>query len=238
MRRRGAYPVSTRTAATRVIGAHLAAGMLVFATMTLILVEISKEVISHEPMTVTDVQLSTPMRATRSAWTTVAMRVATSFGSTGTVTSIAVALALYLLWRRRLYWLAALALSVPGGALLNMSLKYAVHRPRPRFDNPILTFTGYSFPSGHTMMATVLYGVVCAYLCAHTVDWRRRVGAIVAAGALIALVASSRVYLGAHYLTDVLAAMAEGCAWLSLCLTAVFTVWQRRSRTRERQGGG
>jgi len=52
--------------------------------------------------------------------------------------------------------------------LLNKLLKYAFHRARPHFDDPILTLTSYSFPSGHTMMATVLYGVVAAYLLAKT----------------------------------------------------------------------
>jgi undecaprenyl-diphosphatase len=219
--------MTTRSAAKGLLGAHLAAGILVFATMTLILAEISEDVLSHEPLTVVDAQLSIWLHAHGSPWVTSAMRVATSFGSTLMVTCIAVALALYLLWRRHLYWLAALVLSVPGGALLNRLLKYACHRARPHFDNPILTLTGYSFPSGHTMMASVLYGVVAAYLCAHTPDWRWRLLIIVSAGVLITLVGFSRIYLGAHYLSDVLGAMAEGLAWLSLCLTVVYTIWQR-----------
>jgi undecaprenyl-diphosphatase len=155
------------------------------------------------------------------------MRVATSLGSPVAAISIASALGLYLLSRRRLYWLAALVLSVPGGALLNRLLKYAFHRARPHFDDPILTLTGYSFPSGHTMMASVLYGFVAAYLCAHAQGWRRRVLVVCSASALIALVGFSRIYLGAHYLSDVLAAMAEGLAWLSLCLTVVYAIWRR-----------
>ena len=106
---------------------------------------------------------------------------------------------------------------------------------RPHFDDPILTLTGYSFPSGHTMMASVLYGVVAAYLCAHTPDWRLRALIIFSASVLIAVVGFSRVYLGAHYLSDVLGAMAEGLAWLSLCLTAVYTIWQRSNRIRRQR---
>jgi membrane-associated phospholipid phosphatase len=209
--------------------AGLVTGILLFIIMTLILGEISEDIINHEPLTVADAQLSTWLHSHRSPFLTSAMFVATSFGATATVTCIAAALGLYLLWRRRFYWLAAVATSVSGGALLNRLLKYAFHRPRPHFDDPILKLTSYSFPSGHTMMATVLYGVVAAYLLAKTPDWRWRVLIILSASLLIALVGSSRIYLGAHYLSDVLGAMAEGLAWLSLCLTVVYSIWRQQN---------
>ncbi len=218
------------SAAKGLPGAHIAAGILVFAAMTLILAGIADKVVSRGPLTVADVQFSAWLLAHRSPFMTSAMRVATSFGSPLTVTCIAVPLAFYLLWRRRRpYWFAALVLSVPGGALLNRLLKFAFHRPRPDLDDPILTLTGYGFPSGHTMMASVLYGVVAACLCAQTPDWRRRLLIVAAASVLIALIGFSRIYLGAHYLSDVLAALAEGLAWLSLCLTAVYTIWLGRN---------
>jgi membrane-associated phospholipid phosphatase len=209
--------------------AGLVTGILLFTIMTLILGEISEDIINHEPLTVADAQLSTWLHSHATPSLTSAMFVATSFGATATVTCIAAALGLYLLWRRRFYWLAAVATSVAGGALLNRLLKYSFHRPRPHFDDPILKLTSYSFPSGHTMMATVLYGVVAAYLLAKTPDWRWRVLIILSASLLIALVGSSRIYLGAHYLSDVLGAMAEGLAWLSLCLTVVYSIWRQQN---------
>lgn len=210
-------------------GLYLVAGLLVFAIMTLALWEISEDVINREPLTVADAQLSTWLHSQGSPFLTSAMLVATSLGSTITVTCIAVTLGLYFLWRRRFYWLVALAASVGGGSLLNRLLKYAFHRPRPQFDDPILTLTSYSFPSGHTMAATVLYGVVAAYLLAKIPDWRWRVLIVISTSLLIALVGFSRIYLGAHYLSDVIGAMAEGFAWLSLCLTGVYSVWRRRN---------
>lgn len=219
--------MNRKTQRTRFITLPLVAGLLVFATMTLTLGEISEDIINHEPITVADVQLSNWMHAHTSPLLTSAMFVATSLGSTVMVTCIAVALGLYLLWRRQFYWIAALASSVLGGALLNRLLKYGFHRARPHFTDPILTLTSYSFPSGHTMIATVLYGVIAAYIFSRTNDWRWRALTIVATAVLIGVVACSRIYLGAHYLSDVLGAMAEGLAWLSLCLTLVHSFWQR-----------
>ena len=199
--------------------------------MTLILAGLSEDVIRHEPMTAADVLVGTWLYVHRSSCLTSVMRVVTAFGSPVTVTCLAVSLGLYLLWRRSADWLAVLVLAVPGGALLNVLLKYAVHRPRPSLVDSLVMPGGYSFPSGHTMIASVLYGVVAAYLCAQTPDWRRRVLAVVSAGVVTVLVGFSRVYLGAHYATDVLAAMAEGLAWLSLCVTAVYAIRSRRNRS-------
>lgn len=221
-------PVNKKSFIKNLLSLHLVAGILVFATMTLTLGEISEDVINHEPLTIADAQLSGWLHTHSSPFATSAMFVATSLGATVIVTCISIAMALYLLWRGRFYWLAALVSSVVGGMLLNKLLKYIFHRARPHFDDSILSLTSYSFPSGHTMMATVLYGVLAAYLFARTPDWRWRGLIIFSAGLLIAVVGFSRIYLGAHYLSDVLAAMAEGLAWLSLCLTVVYSVWERR----------
>jgi membrane-associated phospholipid phosphatase len=206
---------------------HLLAGILIFVTMTLTLGEISEDIINHEPITIADAQLSTWLHLHASPFLTRAMFAITFFGSTKAASLIAVPLGLYLIWRRRFYWLAAVISSIGGGMLLNKLLKYAFHRPRPFFNDPLLKLTSYSFPSGHTMTATVLYGVLAAYFFTTTTDCRRRVLIVFSAGFLILLVGLSRMYLGAHYLSDVLGAMAEGLAWLSLCLTVVYSIWQR-----------
>ena len=205
----------------------LLAGVLVFVVMTLTLAGISEDVANHEPLTLLDAQVSNWLQTHRSVPLTKAMFVFTFFGSTGAVTCIAVAFGLYLIWQRRFAWLAVVVSSVFGGMLLNRLLKYAFQRPRPRFDDPFLTLTGYSFPSGHTMMATALYGVLAVYLCTTYAEQRyrnRRLAIVFAAALLIGPVGFSRMYLGAHYLSDVLGAMAEGLAWLSLCLTVMHSV--------------
>ncbi len=208
---------------------QLVAGVLVFAAMTLTLRGISEDVGNHKPLTLVDMRLSNWLHSHRTPSLTRAMFASTFFGSTGAVTCIAVAFGLYLIWRRRFHWLAVVVSTVFGGMLLNKLLKFAFQRPRPFFADPILTLTDYSFPSGHTMMATALYGVLAAYLLTRSTDWRWRVLIVVAAALMIGLVAFSRIYLGVHYLSDVLGAMAEGFAWLSLCLTLMYWVRQQRS---------
>jgi undecaprenyl-diphosphatase len=212
------------------LGLHLVAGAIIFATMTLTLGEISEDVSNHEPLTVADAQFSTWLHSHTQPLLTSVMFVLTYLGSSVTVSCVAAIFGLYLIWRRRFYWLAAFLSSVYGGMLLNKILKFAFQRPRPHFDDPLVSLTSYSFPSGHTMTATVLYGVLAAYFFTNTQDWRKRMVIVFVASFLILLVGFSRIYLGAHYLSDVLGAMAEGLAWLALCLTVVYSFWRRQNR--------
>ncbi|MEP6707762.1 MAG: phosphatase PAP2 family protein, partial [Pyrinomonadaceae bacterium] len=142
-------------------------------------------------------------------------------------TIITTAVFLYLLKNKERRWALTIALSEFGGMLLNVILKNVFHRARPHFDDPILTLTSYGFPSGHTMMATCLYGALGAFAVWKLKAWRWRVLAILAASFMILLVGFSRIYLGAHYLSDVLGAMAEGLVWLAFCLTAVSMIRHR-----------
>ncbi len=219
--------MKNRSYASDFLGLHLVAGVIIFAAMTLTLWEISEGIGNREPLTVVDAQLSNWLHSHQRPLLTSAMFVATSFGSGAMGNCIGAGFAIYLIWRRRFYWLAAFASSLYGGMLLNRILKYVFQRPRPYFDDPLLSLSSYSFPSGHTMTATVLFGVIAAYFFTTTQDWRWRVIIICATSFLILLVGFSRIYLGVHYLSDVLGAMAEGLAWLALCLTVVYSCWRK-----------
>lgn len=118
--------------------------------------------------------------------------------------------------------------------LLNVLMKYAFRRARPSFEDAILALSTYSFPSGHVAGSTLLYGVVAAMLLAQVATWRWRVMIVLVALAMVVLVALTRLYLGVHYLSDVLAAFAEGVAWLALCLTGVHTYWNHRAEAASR----
>ena len=131
---------------------------------------------------------------------------------------------------RQWYWIVTLAAAVAGGMLVNVVLKASYERLRPHFEDPLLVLTSFSFPSGHAAGATLFYGVLAAFLISRTYDWRLRAGAVAGAIMLVALVAFSRMYLGAHYLSDVLAAICSSTVWLALCLSAGHALVRGRLR--------
>ena len=111
--------------------------------------------------------------------------------------------------------------------LLNVLIKHVFGRARPSFSEPFLVLTSYSFPSGHVVGTTLFYGVLAAFLVSKINAWTWRALVVLLAFVMVALVALSRVYLGVHYLSDVLAAFAEGVAWLAIFFTALHSLRRR-----------
>ena len=141
------------------------------------------------------------------------------------ITSIVV---LILILRKRWYGLLAIVLTVPGGMLFHHLIQIIVHRHRPFRHSEFLDLGGYSFPSGHTMAATLLYGLLAVFAILFWKGWHWRMLAILGALLAIALVGFSRIALGAHYLTDVLGAIVGGTTWLILCLLVVERTRRKR----------
>lgn len=134
------------------------------------------------------------------------------------------------LWRAQAWtWLLTLLLTVPGGMLFNYALKHVFQRLRPQFEQPLLVLHSYSFPSGHTIGAALFYSVLAAWLASRPDCHRWRWQIIVGATSLTLLTALSRLYLGAHFFSDVLAAMLEGLGWFAWWATIIFTVQRHQS---------
>ncbi len=210
------------------LGLHVTIGTLVLLGAIWLFGGIAEDVVTGDPLTVIDTQVATWFHDHTTPPLTNAMQIITSLGSTVVISGITLLTSGLLLWRRYWYQLLALILTVPGGMLVNLLLKSTFARQRPVFENPIVTLTSYSFPSGHTMMATLLYSTLAVFAVLALRAWRWRVLAVLVAFLVVLLVGFSRIYLGAHYLSDVLAAIAVGVAWLALCLTAVDTFRRRR----------
>ena len=146
------------------------------------------------------------------------LRAFTEFGSAEWIGVILFVLVLFFAWKRWWLSLVTLIVAVPGGMLLNEWVKVIVHRHRPFVDGPFVDWSGYSFASGHTIGATLLYGQLLLFIlpALKARHWRRL--CIFSAISLVLLVGFSRIALGAHFLTDVLAAIFFGIVWLALCI--------------------
>lgn len=125
---------------------------------------------------------------------------------------------------------AWLIVAVGGSIILDSSLKLAFHRQRP------VPFVGvdpstYSFPSGHALSSFCFYGVLAGLVCARIESRRVRIAIWAAAAALIFAIGLSRIYLGVHYPTDVLAGYVAAAAWVSTLLVAVHSHRHIRARS-------
>lgn len=203
------------------LGLHLTMGAVLLVGASWLFGGIAQDVVAGDPLTVIDKNVADWFHAHRTPGLTMAMQLVSAMASPTLVVVVAIVGAIFLSWQRHWYRLMALALVLPGGMVLAFLLKLAFHRQRPSFADSFLIFHGYSFPSGHTMAATLLYGLLAVLAVIALKSWRWRVRAVLCAFVMVLSVAFSRVYLGAHYLSDVLAAVAAGLAWLTLTLTAV-----------------
>jgi membrane-associated phospholipid phosphatase len=136
---------------------------------------------------------------------------------TAGILSLSTATAAALLLRGRRDPLPCLLLTVPGGLLLNVAVKLAVQRARPSGDHAAQILTSFSFPSGHTMGATVFYGFLVVLLWPGSTSGTRA-ALVTLAIVMVTLVAASRIALGVHYFSDCVAAVVEGLLWLVVCM--------------------
>jgi undecaprenyl-diphosphatase len=160
-------------------------------------------------------------------WLLEAARDITSLGSNIILGIISFAVVGYLLLagKRAVAWMILGA--VLGGVALNNSLKFAFARPRPDFVTPAVQVFTASFPSGHATLSAITYLTLGAVLAQTQSEVRIRIYFISLAAFVTVLVGLSRVYLGVHYPTDVLAGWCIGAAWAkgsnpSLCLAQRF----------------
>lgn len=151
----------------------------------------------------------------------------TALGGIGVLTLITLFAAGYLVIRGARHTMWFMLVAVVGGVIASVLLKYVFDRPRPDLvPHESIVYTT-SFPSGHSMMAATTYLTLAVLLM--QIDPRRRVRAFFLGAALLVtvLVGVSRVYLGVHWPSDVLAGWGMGALWALLCWTVARALRQR-----------
>lgn len=204
----------------------LAAAVLVLGGSWLFL-GILEDVISGDPLVVVDAFVHESIQSLRTPAGDRFMVAVTELGDVQVVLPvIMVVLGWFIalrLWRTAVYWLAAVGVAE---ALVKV-IKLALHRQRP--DALYVGVEQFSFPSGHATLSVVVYGFL-AFLLASGAPQRLRVFIVSVAMVLIGAVASSRLYLGSHWMSDVLAGLSFGTAWIAAL--AVSYIYQRREPLR------
>jgi undecaprenyl-diphosphatase len=150
-------------------------------------------------------------------WLEGAMRDITSLGSASVLVLITAAVIIYLMLIRRLGTALLIFVAVAGGQVLSSLLKVGVDRPRPELVSHLVNETSLSFPSGHAMLSAVTY-LTLGSLAARFLPGRAtKIYVLSLAVLTTVLVGVSRIYLGVHWPSDVLAGWCAGFAWAMLC---------------------
>ncbi|HET9032660.1 MAG TPA: phosphatase PAP2 family protein [Dokdonella sp.] len=197
-----------------------------------VFVDLAEDVHNAERITVLDQQLADWLHVGATPLTTQFMLVVSDLHDVIPMSILTLLVGAILLKTGARDWLLGLVLVVPGGILINTLFKYLFARARPQFVDPIVSLASFSFPSGHVSGSTLFYGFLAALLISRSHSRRRNVAIVSAAMAMVLLVAASRMYLGAHFLSDVLAAFFESLAWLGICLIGVQMTRRWRNWTR------
>jgi len=161
------------------------------------------------------------------AWLEEAARDITALGSYAVLGIVFFAVIAYLLLMRRraaALWVAA---AVGGGVLLSNILKLSFDRPRPELVAHTARVFTSSFPSGHAMLSAVTFLTLGVLLASIYTSWRLRVFVLGIAIFLTVMVGVTRIYLGVHYPTDVLAGWCVGAGWAAICWTVFHWLQQR-----------
>jgi undecaprenyl-diphosphatase len=165
-------------------------------------------------------------------WSAEMARDITALGGATVVTLVTTLVVGYLLLRKAYATTAFVLVSTLGGYGLSNFFKNHFERARPSAVPHLAEVVSASFPSGHSMMSSVIYLTLGALLARTVVRRREKLYFIAASLLLTVLIGFSRVYLGVHYPTDVVAGWSAGTAWALLCWSAAYWL-QRRGRLEE-----
>jgi undecaprenyl-diphosphatase len=151
-------------------------------------------------------------------WMPAAMGDLTALGGTAVLTLMVLIAIAFLLLRKK--WASAILVlcASVGGTLLGTVLKSFFQRQRPAVVPHLTEVTSLSFPSGHSMLSAVIFLTLGALLARTTKDRKVKAFFLLTALFITILVGTTRVYLGVHYPTDVLAGWCAGTTWALLCV--------------------
>jgi len=210
------------------LGLHLTVGLMAAAGCLWLFGGLAEDILTNDPLVRYDRAIADYLHGVANPPLTTFFLIVTTFGSIEVMVIVGVIVAAVLAWKRQWLYLGTWIAAVVGSAVLDRLLKELFARPRPFFEHPLLRETSYSFPSGHAMESLVVYGMLAYFAVLALESWRARTAVVFGAVLLVLLIGFSRMYLGVHYFSDVVAGYAAGGVWLSALITGAEAV--RRSK--------
>lgn len=199
----------------------------------LLFLAIARQLTHADLLQATDMRVLAYMRARATPAGDDMMSAVSLVGSPVAMAVLAASGAAWLGFRRQIVPLVAWCAAFAGASALTVGLKYLFRRARPEGAAAFLHGASFSFPSGHALGSTVGIGIT-AYLLMAFFESRRnaRIATAFAAAILVLLIGWSRLYLGVHYLSDVVAGISAGGLWLCLCIAGSESVRHRTAARR------
>lgn len=212
------------------VGLYLTVGFVAGVALVVLFASLADSIVDLHGTTSFDQQVTFGILETHTPSRDVAMRKITSLGGHAFLLPATLVVVAVLFLRVRRVSALLFGSVVVGGLLLENVLKIVYHRARPALWEALVTEKTYSFPSGHATMATLFYGAAAAVVLHVSRRPPVRAAALAFATIVILAVGYSRVYLGAHWTTDVVAGILIGLFWVVVCATGTEYIARRKPR--------
>ena len=230
------WVLARRLPAYEVAGVALLVGSAAVAALAVGFTAVLEDVLEGDGIVGIDQPATGWLATHRDLWLTTTLRVVTGAGGPVPLAALAILTCAAVVWRCRSWPPVALALAgVSGIALVIVTAKALVIRNRPHISFAVIAEDGYSFPSGHATGTTAI-ALFSAWMLTRWLitSWTRRVIVWTMAIGLAAVIGFSRVYLGVHYISDVLAGWLLGMTWAGVVML-VGSWWDNTRRARAAQ---
>jgi len=199
---------------------HLAIGLAV-ALSGLVFGGLAESVSEGDTMVAVDLALSRALHQAASPRGIAVLSAFTDLGGGLGIPLLGIGIGAVLAVKRMRLLLVGWVVALAGAGILNSALKAAFARARPVFEQPYAIARGFSFPSGHAMVTLVAAGMLAYLGVLHVRSPVKRLGVVLLALCWTTAMGFSRMYLGVHFLSDVMAGFAAGVVWLGACVTGI-----------------
>jgi undecaprenyl-diphosphatase len=182
---------------------------------------ICQDLIGNDPLIAADLRIINLIQIFRHPILNKIMLFITYLGNWQIVLAGLIFVCFYLITAKRFYYLFTIIFSTGGAVIFGEAVKHIFARPRPVLINTLVAADGFSFPSGHMFIALAFYGLIAYFIFHRQKNSWIRFAAIFITALLVLSIGFSRVYLGVHWPSDVLASLVAGLALLAISITAL-----------------